>query len=112
MLGLGNDMVAGGSSFNVRIQPQVSFQPERLFIPAPVAQHFVVNDIKVGKNSQIIGSGAISAMAFSDADMDASDRLGLRLDPCPLGKEIVISVTNIDQVQQHAFQGAIFGTAM
>jgi hypothetical protein len=109
VLGLGNELVTGGSSFNIQIQPQVSFQAERLFIPAQVAQHFVVNDIKVGENSQFMSSGAIAAMVFSDANMYASDLL--RLDPCLLGKEIIIAVTNIDPVQPHVFQGAIFGTS-
>src|SRR3954462_1010672 len=57
-LGLGSTSVAGNSSANINVQPQVIFRPERLVVPSNLAVDFLITDIKVGKNSQLVSTGA------------------------------------------------------
>lgn len=45
--------------------PQVSFHPERLFVSRDCAHHFLIMDIKVGMNSQLVSPDPLPASLFA-----------------------------------------------
>jgi hypothetical protein len=106
-LGLGFTAVAGKSSANINVQPQVAFRPERLVIPASIAEDFLITDIKVGKNSQLVSTGAIPAAAFTHR----SESNRMKMDTAQISMFVTISVTNISNEAKN-FQGVIFGPSV
>ena len=57
VIGLGSTALPGLSSANIAVQPQVIFRPERIVIPSNLAADFLITDVKVGKNSQLVSPG-------------------------------------------------------
>jgi hypothetical protein len=106
-LGLGFTEVQGKTSAAICVQPQVEFRPERLVIPASIADDFLIHDIKIGKNSQLVSTGAIPAAAFTNS----SEPSRLRMDVAHLGAFVTVSVTNISQSPRN-FQGVFFGPSV
>jgi hypothetical protein len=59
--------VPPGGQVTLDAQPQVVFRATRLVIDDASAPLFDVIDIKVGKNSQLIGSGSLPGSGFTNA---------------------------------------------
>lgn len=99
--------VAVGASQVVRSDPQVSFRGERLVVPSDISLFFVLDDIIVGKNSQLVSSGPIPASTFSEVGVGVR----LNLDTANIGNLISLRVRNIgpDPVQ---FRATLIGTAV
>ena len=106
-LGLGSTPVAGNSSANINVQPQVIFRPERLVVPSNIAVDFLITDIKVGKNSQLVSTGALPAVMFTETAFGVR----LKMDTCQISMFVTISVTN-QNGQPKAFQGGLVGPAV
>ncbi len=96
--------IAAAASSTLTQRPQTIFRPERLVVPATIALAFLITDIKVGKNSQLVAAGSIPAAAFSEA----STAVSLKMDTCPVGGDISLSVTNFSAGAVR-FLGALFG---
>jgi hypothetical protein len=107
-LGFGSTLVKANSSANINAQPQVAFRPERLVIPASIADDFIITDIKVGKNSQLVSTGAIPAAAFASSRSEANR---MRMDTAQISMFVTVSVTNTSDMDRH-FQGVIFGPSV
>jgi hypothetical protein len=105
VLGLGSTPVRANSSANINVQPQMDFRPEHLVIPASIAPDFLINDIKIGKNSQLISIASLPAEAFTTR----SGINRLKMDIARLSMFVTVSVTNISPADRY-FQGAIFGS--
>jgi hypothetical protein len=111
LLTLGFDSVAdvtAASSATVNSQPQVVFRPDRLVIPLDVATHFLVDDLKIGKNSMFISATGVPAECFSH---DASG-VGLKMDTAQVSQIISITVTNLDAVTDYRFIAALIGPSV
>jgi len=106
-LGLGSTSVAGSSSANINVQPQVIFRPERLVVPSNLAVDFLITDIKVGKNSQLVSTGALPAVMFTETAFG----IRLKMDTCQIAMFVTISVTNQNPAARN-FQGGIVGPAV
>ena len=106
-LGLGSTSVAGLSSANINVQPQVIFRPERLVIPSNVAPDFLITDLKVGKNSQLASTGALPAVMFTESAFGVR----LKMDTAQISMFVTISVTNQSNVARN-FQGGLVGPAV
>lgn len=106
-LGLGSTSVAGLSSANINVQPQVIFRPERLVIPSNVAPDFLITDLKVGKNSQLASTGALPAVMFTESAFGVR----LKMDTAQISMFVTISVTNQSTVARN-FQGGLVGPAV
>jgi hypothetical protein len=106
-LGLGSTSVAGSSSANINVQPQVIFRPERLVVPSNLAVDFLITDIKVGKNSQLVSTGALPAVMFTEVAFGVR----LKMDTCQISMFVTISVTNQNPSARN-FQGGIVGPAV
>lgn len=83
--------VAATAASTLSATPQVVFKPQRLIIPAAIADNFVITDLKVGKNSQLAATGNIPAATFVAGAFDVK----LNLDTCQIAMGISLSVTNI-----------------
>lgn len=99
--------VAAAATANVTAQPQVVFRPERLVVSSAIASSFLINDFKVGKNSQLAASGAIPADAFTP------NAFGVRLkcDTAQISNVITLNVSNISGGALR-FTAALFGEAV
>jgi len=106
-LGLGSTSVQGNSSANINVQPQVIFRPERLVVPSNLAVDFLITDIKVGKNSQLVSTGALPAVVFTETAFGVR----LKMDTAQISMFVTISVTNQNPAARN-FQGAIIGPAV
>ena len=106
-LGFGSTAVQGKSSANINVQPQVIFRPERLVIPASIAEDFLITDIKIGKNSQLVSTGAFPASAFTSR----SETARMRMDTAQISMFVTISVTNTSK-KMKLFQAVLFGLPM
>ena len=106
-LGLGSTSVAGNSSANINVQPQVIFRPERLVVPSNIAVDFLITDIKVGKNSQLVSTGALSAVMFTENAFGVR----LKMDTAQISMFVTISVTNQNPAARN-FQGGLVGPAV
>jgi hypothetical protein len=107
-LGFGSTLVKANSSANINVQPQVVFRPERLVIPASIAEDFLITDIKVGKNSQLVSTGAIPAAAFTSARSEANCMM---MDTAQISMFVTVSVTNTSDKDRY-FQCVIFGPSV
>jgi len=106
-LGLGSTTVPGNSSANINVQPQVIFRPERLVVPSNLAPFFLITDIKVGKNSQLVSTGALPAVMFTENAFGVR----LKMDTAQISMFVTISVTN-QNGQSQQFQGGLVGPAV
>jgi hypothetical protein len=106
-LGLGSTSVAGNSSANINVQPQVIFRPERLVVPSNIAVDFLITDIKVGKNSQLVSTGALPAVMFTENAFGVR----LKMDTAQISMFVTISVTNQNPSARN-FQGGLVGPAV
>jgi hypothetical protein len=106
-LGLGSTPVAGTSSANINVQPQVIFRPERLVVPSNIAVDFLITDIKVGKNSQLVSTGALPAVMFTENAFGVR----LKMDTAQISMFVTISVTNQNPSARN-FQGGLVGPAV
>jgi hypothetical protein len=106
-LGLGSTSVAGNSSANINVQPQVIFRPERLVVPSNLAVDFLITDIKVGKNSQLVSTGALPAVMFTENAFGVR----LKMDTAQISMFVTVSVTNQNPAARN-FQGGLVGPAV
>ena len=106
-LGLGSTSVAGNSSANINVQPQVIFRPERLVVPSNLAMDFLITDIKVGKNSQLVSTGALPAVMFTENAFGVR----LKMDTAQISMFVTVSVTNQNPAARN-FQGGLVGPAV
>jgi len=106
-LGLGSTSVAGNNSANINVQPQVIFRPERLVVPSNIAVDFLITDIKVGKNSQLVSTGALPAVMFTENAFGVR----LKMDTAQISMFVTISVTNQNPAARN-FQGGLVGPAV
>lgn len=108
-LALGFDSVAtvaAAASAIITQRPQVRMQPSRIVIPSAIGGFFLLNDIKIGKNSQLTASSTLPASMFSETGVGVA----LAMDAADIAQDIVLSVTNIDAAA-HRFNAGMIGTS-
>ena len=106
-LGFPETSILAGDTANVVTFPQIPFRGERLVIPSDIAGLFAIDDIKVGKNSQLVASGPLPARAFSEVSVG----VGLHLDTAQVSQQITLVVRNISG-QTAVFRGMLIGRAV
>lgn len=98
--------IAGGASATITSRPQVIFKGQRLVVPSDVAGTFVLDDVKVGKDSQFVAEGSIPARVLQENAVDVA----FELDTAQISQDISISVTNIGGAPA-TFRAALIGQA-
>ena len=100
--------VAASGTVIITSRPQILFRPERLIVPSSLAANFQINDIRVGKNSQLVQASPLPASAFVETAIDTR----MTLDTAQEGIDLSLNVTNTDAVTAHAFSALMFGAAV
>jgi hypothetical protein len=103
-LGFSREAVAPGDTVEIIGRPQVLFRGRRLLVGSSIAANFTIEDIKVGRNSQLVGTGPQPAEAFRDTATGDN----ISLDTCPPGVDITLTVRNIGGAASD-FRATLFG---
>ena len=103
-LGFNRSAVPANTTVEIVARPQVLFRGTRLLVGSSIAPFFVVDDVKVGRNSQFVGTGAQPAEAFRDTATGDN----VALDTCRPGVDITLIVTNTDGTAKD-FRASLFG---
>jgi hypothetical protein len=108
-----NPAVNPNTTVIVAAQPQILFRGSRLVIPSSygsnaVAQNFLINDIRVGKDSQFVSAGPLPGLAYLENAVGTA----MGLDTCNVGQLITLNVTNLDMTNAHTFYATMFGTSV
>jgi hypothetical protein len=99
--------IAAGAQQAITALPQVPFKGTRLVVPSDIAGLFLLNDLRVGKNSQFVSAGAVPARTFAENGVSVT----LALDTAQVSQQIVISVTNFSGGPAR-FVASLIGTAV
>lgn len=96
-----------GAPGSVTRRPQTPIKVRRLVVPSVIAAAFLITDIKVGKDSQLVGSDPIPAEVF------APNAVAVELggDTANVGHDVTIAFTNISGAAQR-FRCALIGPAV
>ena len=109
--------IPGMERCNVLVQTQVAFRPTYLVIPAIIAPDFMIEDIKIGKNSEFVSGAAISATVFSGDVVVLKDKVVKAVSDLPLAMKmddwhpentLCLTVFNLNTHARN-FLGAIVG---
>jgi len=95
--------VAAGATVIITNRPQVLFRVDQLIISTAIAGSFVVNDFKVGKDSQFAASGALPADMFTPN----SFRVTLKCDTAQISNDVAINITNISNAALRFMAGVV-----
>lgn len=106
-LGFPTTTVNAGASATISAQPQVPFRGRRLLIPSDIAGSFLINDLKVGKNSMFPTSNPVPARAFTELGVGVD----LNLDTAQISQLVSLSVENTSGANVD-FNACIIGTAV
>lgn len=99
--------VAGGASTTISVAPVEPFRAESFVVDAVVAPSFTVDDIKVGRKSQFLGSGGAAATIFQP-----NSQLSLvKFDTGQISQDIAVTVSNITGAAAR-FRATLIGTAV
>lgn len=96
--------IAVGASVTITSRPQVLFKGQRLSVPSDIAGSFVVDDLKVGKDSQFVAEGSIPARCLQENAISND----FELDTAQISQDVSISVTNIGGAPV-TFRAALWG---
>jgi hypothetical protein len=101
-------VVPAGQTQPIEQKPQVLFRGERLAVPNSIVLNFDLEDIKVGKDSQLASPGSMPAECFSNLSVGVR----MQLDTAEPGITITLSVTNDDPNNAHVFKSVLYGTVI
>lgn len=91
-LGFTRTTIAAGANVPIVATPQNPYQGNCLVIPSDIAGQVLITDIKVGQQSQLVGTGPLPGRMFSEA---SEAQCTLDLDPAQINQPITLFVTNI-----------------
>jgi Ca2+-binding RTX toxin-like protein len=98
---------AAGTPGAVTRRPQTPIKVQRLVIPTAIAPSFVITDIKVGKDSQLVGSDPIPAEIFAPNAVNVE----LAGATANVGHDVTIAFANISGAAA-LFRAVIIGPAV
>jgi hypothetical protein len=82
-------LVPPGHTFHLTAQPQVVFRPEKLVLDDESADHFQVDDVKVGKNSQFLSACSMPGTLFKAATTPQ-----MKMDTAQISMFVTVTLTN------------------
>lgn len=109
--------IPGMERWNVLIRTQVAFRPTYIVIPAIIAPDFMIEDIKIGKNSEFVSTAGIHASVFSGDVVVLKDKvvsavsdlpLAMKMDNWHIENTLCLTVVNLN-ARARNFLGAIVG---
>lgn len=106
-LGFPTTTVSANSTATVSGQPQIPFRGERLIIPSDFAGSLLINDIKVGKNSQLAAANPLPGRAFTEFGWGTD----MHLDTADVSQFVQLALENTSD-HSLSFNGLILGRAV
>lgn len=100
--------VAALATATITSRPQILFRPQRIVIPTALAAFFVITDIRIGKDSQLVQATELPAEIFSPVAVGVM----LTLDTAQQGCDVSLTVRNTDGAAPHDFRATMFGAAV
>ena len=88
--GFGPTAIAAGVTVNIIVQPQVAFKGKRLFVPSDFAGAVLINDLKIGNQSQLPSSNPLPGRMFTEFAVGMEQDF----DTAQISQQISLSVTN------------------
>lgn len=107
-LGFTQLAVPASGSATITSRPQILFRPQRLVIPASLSANFVLTDIRVGKDSQLVQATELPAEIFTQVAVGVM----MTLDTAQPATDVSLSVRNTDGANPHDFRATMFGSAV
>lgn len=104
---LADNGTPAGSPGSVTRRPQTPIKLQRLVIPSVIAPFFWITDVKIGKDSQLVGSDPIPAIVFQENAVAVE----LKGDTANVGHDVTIAFVNVSGAQQR-FQAVMIGAAV
>lgn len=116
-------IIWGAETVAVITQPDVAMRPRYLVVPKSIAPDFMINDLKIGRHSQLYAEGEVPAEVFSGnvVALDARETepsflrkaeldhpIPLRIDTCDRETPISLLVLNINARGRY-FMAVLFG---
>ena len=98
-------LLTAAQTVDINAFPQRGFKPNRLVVPSTLGPLFKINDIKVGQETQFVGTGVIYCECFSEVAV----AVFLKGTPARLGNNIVLTVTNSDANNSQTFSAMLMG---
>lgn len=106
-LGFPTTAIASLATANISATTQVLFRGRRLIIPSQVASYILINDFRIGKNSQLPSASPLPGRAFTESAVGVD----LALDTAQVSQNITLNVTN-SSLASLVFNAALLGDAM
>lgn len=106
-LGIPTTNFLANQSLAIEVRPNVPYRSRRLYVPSTIGVNFLLTDVKVGANSQNMGSGPIPCEIFSEVSVGNN----MLLDTCELGQTITLFLQNTTGAAQ-TFNGNFLGAAV
>lgn len=103
-LGFPITAIATGVTLNVTASTQVLFRSRRLIIPSIIASLVLVNDFRIGKDSQFLSSGPVPGRAF----VETAVGVDLSLDTAQVSQSLSLNVQNTS-LATISFMAAVLG---
>lgn len=100
-------VIPANSAATIQVLPQTLFRCERFVIQSDIAGSLVVDDIRIGTQSQFSASGPVPARCFSEVAVG----VGTLYDTAEPGITISLSLRNISG-NPVTFRAAMFGRAV
>jgi len=98
--------VPPSGSVTIISRPQVVYRGDRLVVPSDIAGEFQIDDVKVGKDSQLVAEGPLPARCLQENAVAVS----FQMDTAQISQDISISVTNTSGAAR-IFRAMIVGNA-
>jgi hypothetical protein len=65
VIGIPDTLIAPNATFIIQLNPQVPIRPRSLFIPPRLCPPLLINDFRIGRDSQLASSAPIPAELFA-----------------------------------------------
>lgn len=96
--------VTSGTTTVISLNPQDAFKVRKFAVDQSIAASFIVDQVSIGNEPQLLSGDPIPAQAFADRSQD----VWVDWDRCKTGQQIFITITNISGATA-SFQGALLG---
>lgn len=96
--------VAAGVTTVIALNPQDAFKVRKFAVDQSIAASFIVDQVSIGNEPQLLSGDPIPAQAFADRAQD----VWVDWDRCKTGQQIFITITNTTGSSAN-FQGALLG---
>lgn len=104
---LSDEAVPAGDSVVITTRPQVIYRGELVVIPSDIAGDFQIDDVKIGKDSQLVAEGPLPGRCLQEDSVNVP----LQLDTAQIGIDISLAVTNIGGAPR-TFRALMVGRAI